>query len=156
MKLLVILISIAALTGCETSTEPGRYKNGQISLSAYLKTMNTISVVYAGKTEHHYEVKQGSLDSGHSSNIWSLRRYLFMNNEPSYKLTWEGDEFSTRTCFELYDIENRSGIESGCEQSSLIRAEIDNDSKSIRNLLAMYRRSFGMNDPMNFESVEAI
>lgn len=156
LKYVYLLFFLGIMIGCDDPGSARRtYDGGNYSLSEYLRTMKKVKVTFIAGTNHHYIVDQGSLDSGSENDIWFTRQYQFLNADSTYTLSWQDSTFSTRACFSLHVIDGHYQLESGCDINSLIRASVDDATKTISGLLCFYRSIDGKFDPTNYKTIDA-
>jgi len=155
IKQIFLLISLSIFVGCDAPGSMPKTYSGDYSLTDYLRTMKKVKVTYIAGTSHRYEVHQGSLDSGSANDIWFTRQYQFLNSDSAYTISWQDSTFSSRACFSLHVIDGHYLLESGCDDNSLLRASVDDATKSISGLICFYHSLDGKFDPTNYKTVDA-
>jgi hypothetical protein len=156
IKYIYLLFSLGIIIGCDDPGSASRkYDGGNYSLTEYLRTMKKVKVTYIAGTNHRYDVHQGSRDTGSANDIWFTRQYQFRNFDSAYAISWQDSMFSSRACFSLNVIDGHYLLEGGCDDNSLIRASVDDATKTITGLLCFYRSLDGKFDATNYKTVDA-
>jgi hypothetical protein len=153
-KVRALLIGLLLCSGCDNPAVVPAGGGGSDYLP-YLQSMTKVSVTFTGQTLHHAYLKQGCLDPGNTSDLWLIRQHEYQNRDSAYTIIWQDSFFSTKACFILRQLDPSFTIASDCGDNSLIRGVYHSGTKSISDLLCLFQKCEGFQDPANYKAQSA-
>ncbi|MDP4220782.1 MAG: hypothetical protein Q8916_05965 [Bacteroidota bacterium] len=152
IPIISIILLGSLLGGCDTPTTTPFHGGQDYDYLSWLQSMTKIRVSFTAQTLLQTYLKQGTLDHGNKTDQWLLREEDYEKSDSIISIVWQDSAFSARGSFAFRELDPSFAIEGDDGNNSVMSGTFHQSTKTISDLLCIFQKCEGCQDPNNYIS----